>query len=1092
MSSCSDSPDDDENKENNNVQTNVSWTPLKIEINPGNEFSTINIMEAFTNKGKPLLPLSRMASKFAKINKDKPVIVFPPSIFPPIWSERKVIEKAIICAAADHGNTDLIRGRTNPKKFYTILSCKFGRRYYHKKKGYNPKSGEIYNNCKEDDDDEDDDAENGGYLALPEYKQGIREDRFINKNKASRGIKGKSMAKRTNTLKPPLEKKCQFQIMLQLIPGKHWFIAKAPMETGCHNHTRLANYEKNRSRSSLSQEQIDKTVLCMNYCNSGATKNLMRHELNGGNLSRSQIQYSQQVEEENELYGSDMSDDEIQGSSAAQLIAYLKKQVKKKKMRYVAVYHDVTETSLVVIKKATLKAEAEAIAKAKQKRNKQQTGAEVTKPKDNSLDYLEEAVKAYNLQLKITGADPNEEEEEIEKDYELQSSEEKLDLGTMLIPIRKRLVVGKRVLLGCAWCREDERLLFDMFPHVLNFDVTFQTNNEERPLATTACPDGLMKTFSPVKAFLPSQCAWVFEWIFGTVFPTLLPKHALDRTQLVLTDGDDKIYKAFDKFQPLYYPNAKHGLCVYHLVVKGLERAKPNMLGKKDQADVQALESTFKNWVYTWMQLGGVETEEEFQLSHNNLKLWLKEKVTNPKYSKEVKHNASELDAFLINGILKHKSRWFFPTRIGKFCCICMGEKCTSRCEGLHHTMKLKSSKVVTPSMSMLRSLKTQDVQAETRMKDWFVERLREYQSHPLWVKKSPTAKSVNTLCESILHKLRREIPNYAIKMETNFCILVGRLPDKRGAFCEECSVGSPCALCHDKSPITRFKRIRTITIQEVIPGQLFEMKCTCLFQKTTGIPCQHMVCVLNVKPCHIHIRWRKDYAALYKRPGHKHEQLDFLNWRNETRVLLSVSELSNCISYARSISGKYDPKIFEVPHSIPFSKSQFGMLDEDALYKNITREGIDLVLGANKDIYEMGFLSQEIGCPEYDEDSEDEMEMALLSQQEEDEEVVLQSNNAYKNMVSHIEILTSRCKNTPGLMSEMMMSFYEWHSEWAERIDDMTSTEKDGQGKYISCFTATDSRKKCCRIKSSCEPNRKKKKNSKENTRLSFEGSVM
>ena len=91
----------------------------------------------------------------------------------------------------------------------------------------------------------------------------------------------------------------------------------------------------------------------------------------------------------------------------------------------------------------------------------------------------------------------------------MQPPEDHLSLGAILEPIRNRLTVGKKVLLAVAWCREDELPLFDLYPEVLMFDVTFGTNNEGRPMGITASPDGDMNVFTPIRAFLPSQCRWV-------------------------------------------------------------------------------------------------------------------------------------------------------------------------------------------------------------------------------------------------------------------------------------------------------------------------------------------------------------------------------------------------------------------------------------------------------------------------------------------------------------------------------------------------------------------------------------------------------
>jgi len=105
-------------------------------------------------------------------------------------------------------------------------------------------------------------------------------------------------------------------------------------------------------------------------------------------------------------------------------------------------------------------------------------------------------------------------------------------------------------------------------------DVTYGTNSEGRPLAMTGAVNCDIKTFTPLRAFLPSECKWVFRWLFTEAIPKLLGEENCCLVQLVLTDGDEKMYSAFDEAQKRYYPNAVHGLCLYHLVIQKLEDLK--------------------------------------------------------------------------------------------------------------------------------------------------------------------------------------------------------------------------------------------------------------------------------------------------------------------------------------------------------------------------------------------------------------------------------------------------------------------------------------------------------------------------------------
>ena len=44
--------------------------------------------------------------------------------------------------------------------------------------------------------------------------------------------------------------------------------------------------------------------------------------------------------------------------------------------------------------------------------------------------------------------------------------------------------------------------------------------------------------FTVLRAFLPSEQAWAFQWLFNTVFPQLLGKKTLSDVKLMVTDRD--------------------------------------------------------------------------------------------------------------------------------------------------------------------------------------------------------------------------------------------------------------------------------------------------------------------------------------------------------------------------------------------------------------------------------------------------------------------------------------------------------------------------------------------------------------------------
>lgn len=224
--------------------------------------------------------------------------------------------------------------------------------------------------------------------------------------------------------------------------------------------------------------------------------------------------------------------------------------------------------------------------------------------------------------------------------------------------------MGQKILLGVAWCREDERILFEKHPHVLMFDCTHQTNSERRPLGIAAGVDQNMEVFTPFRVFMPSQQQWVFDWIFRSCIPTLMGPAILERTMLVLTDGDKQMYGAFDNVQEAFYPNARHALCMYHLVNKGIERIKCR-LRRQDKKRVNDLIHTFKTSVFTWFQVGGVESLQEFAMSREALEEWLTNLQQDEEEDGDVRHNALVLQEFLLKCILPHKKRFLVCLRNG-------------------------------------------------------------------------------------------------------------------------------------------------------------------------------------------------------------------------------------------------------------------------------------------------------------------------------------------------------------------------------------------------------------------------------------------
>jgi hypothetical protein len=190
--------------------------------------------------------------------------------------------------------------------------------------------------------------------------------------------------------------------------------------------------------------------------------------------------------------------------------------------------------------------------------------------------------------------------------------------------MRDNMQVGSKLLLAIAWVKGSERRLFELFPELVVADITAGTNNEKRPLFLIVGRDSNLKNFTALRAFLPSECRWVFHWLWDKAVPWLLGPENVKRTELILTDGDGNLYGPLDACRPIHYPCAITALCIFHLVMQPLEKL-PLMF--KDDHETKDLVYIFKCWVFSWMHHGGVETVEEFDDSLSRLRSWLESMV---------------------------------------------------------------------------------------------------------------------------------------------------------------------------------------------------------------------------------------------------------------------------------------------------------------------------------------------------------------------------------------------------------------------------------------------------------------------------------
>ena len=436
----------------------VLWRFDSIPIKSKVGCSPIDIMHVFKHQSKIL----------AKADSSK--IILPPEVFIPEWEKRNELEATVIESALVNGDTNLVRGRqvSSVHERISYLVCAKG--MCHQRSSTNKENmiGEI-----------------------PHYKPGVKTDVIVNKSSSTRGPQGKAEPRRTKTTKPLDNTLCAFTVQLRLKEGQYWYLKYETREKGQHNHMRIPYKEQHRRMNTRPLQEREQASLFSQLTHAGSAQALSQSITGTMAPTRNQLYYNQRVQEGN--LG--------KISQAQELIQYLQQQVVLQQKRYVALFHEVTDTTLLAITKYDLRRVALSLSLEAQ----------------NDLGEIET------------------------RDISLTTTRDKNGLGEALHSIRDNLTVGKKVLLAVAWSREDERKLFSKFPEVMMIDVTMGTNSQGLPEAVICCPGPDMKIYTPVRAFLPSQCQWVFGWIWGTAIPILLGRDKLQRTQLVLSDGDCKI-----------------------------------------------------------------------------------------------------------------------------------------------------------------------------------------------------------------------------------------------------------------------------------------------------------------------------------------------------------------------------------------------------------------------------------------------------------------------------------------------------------------------------------------------------------------------
>jgi hypothetical protein len=137
-------------------------------------------------------------------------------------------------------------------------------------------------------------------------------------------------------------------------------------------------------------------------------------------------------------------------------------------------------------------------------------------------------------------------------------------------------------------------------------------------LLVFAGTDNKRKNLTVVRASLPSECEWVFHYIFEFAIPSLIGEDTVEPINQINTNGDIKINNPLancilDKSIPWF--GCIHVLCNYHMIDK-LFSTKVKITDSNIM-----LVGYCKQWVKTWCC--ELETKEEYDFSYNEFRKFM-------------------------------------------------------------------------------------------------------------------------------------------------------------------------------------------------------------------------------------------------------------------------------------------------------------------------------------------------------------------------------------------------------------------------------------------------------------------------------------
>jgi hypothetical protein len=165
------------------------------------------------------------------------------------------------------------------------------------------------------------------------------------------------------------------------------------------------------------------------------------------------------------------------------------------------------------------------------------------------------------------------------------------------------------LLIALVWALPNTKRLFRAFPEVVYIDGTHKTNVLGQPLITVGIKDGYGKVQVVIRAYVPNERAWLFQWLFNKALPSVVGQETCKSVCLVITDGDSTETSQLDYAIETVFTSAMRRRCSWHIIDKGWDTRVKAIPGGRKGIEIS---ECVKAWLFSLVK--SIETKDEFRL----------------------------------------------------------------------------------------------------------------------------------------------------------------------------------------------------------------------------------------------------------------------------------------------------------------------------------------------------------------------------------------------------------------------------------------------------------------------------------------------